>query len=112
MTVGVFWEVTLRQVAAMREMADLGMTAVQVAGLLNMEKSRVSQLRKRFGITFKSAPAVRPAWLRKLILRDYGKPGMTPSVMSERYSTTSNCISARMSQLRKEGKLPPVQQRC
>lgn len=112
MTVGAFRELTLRQVAAMREMADLGITAVQVAGLMNMEKARVSELRKRFGITFKEAPAVRPAWLKKLILRDYGKPGMTPAVMGERYATTANCVSARMSQLRKEGKLPPVQQRC
>ena len=108
----VFAQLTLRRVAAMREMADLGIPAIQVAMLLDIEKAKVSELRKKFGITFKPAKKGKPAWLQKLIIRDYGKPGMTVPVMAERYGTTSESIYVRMAQLRKEGKLPPVQERC
>ncbi len=96
----------------MREMADLGIPAVQVAMLLDIEKAKVSELRKKFGISFSQAKRGRPAWLQKLILRDYSKDGMTPAVMAERYGTSAKSVSVRMVQLRKEGKLPPVQQRC
>jgi len=105
-------DITLRRVAAMREMAELGRTAEQVSMLLEIDPARVSQLRKQYGITLKAARKGRAPWLQEHILRDYGKPGMRPSVMGERYGTSASVVSVRLSQLRKEGKLPPVQQRC
>lgn len=98
---------TRRRAAALREMADLGCTSVQAAMLLQIDKARVSQIKKDFGITMPKGVAIKPDWLRRLILRDFGKPGITDSVMATRYGTTANSISATISKLRREGVLPP-----
>lgn len=101
------YELTKRRAAAMREMAELGCTATDVAMLLGIDPARVCQIRKAFGISFRQARKGRPPWLQEFILRDFGKDGMTPKAMGERYCSSAESVSVRISQLRKEGKLPP-----
>ncbi len=103
---------TLRRVAALREMATLDRSQNQAAILFSMEPSSISQLCKTHGIKMSDQRRKRNSGLRKLILRDFGKPGVTNSTMSERYGMTPGSISVAIHHLRKEGKLPPVQQRC
>ena len=105
-------DITLRRVAAMREMAGLGCTADQISILLGIDTARVSQLRIKYGIPISPAKKGKRPWLQNRILRDFGKSGITPSIMGARYGTSANSVSVRMNQMRKEGKLPPVQQRC
>lgn len=101
-------DLTLRRVAAMREMADLDRTATEVSILLSIEPSRVSQIRRDFGITLRKPKQGRPGRLREYILRNIRKGVVQPAVIADKYGTSVNSISATMSTLRKEGVIPPV----
>lgn len=105
-------ELTWKRVAALREMADLGLIRSQAAVLLDIDLVRVGQLVTAHKIPMRRAPNTKPGWLRSLILRDFGKPGITHAIMAKRYGATENSVAVTIHQLRKEGKLPPVQQRC
>lgn len=105
-------ELTLRRSFALMEMADLGLSQIQAAILLDVFPARISLICKNFGIDMAPARKGRPGWLRERILRDFGKPGMTASVMTERYGCRPKSVDVTIHRLRKEGKLPPVQQRC
>lgn len=105
-------ELTMRRVAALREMADLGCTIMQACTLLDLDYGSIYFLRKKFIIHLKDGRRGRPTRIRDRIVRDYGKEGITSSKMAERYGTSVNSICATIWLLRKEGKLPPVQQRC
>lgn len=105
-------DLTLRRSFALREMATLDVTQVQAAILMEIAPERVSQLCKEFDIHMTPAKKGRPGWLTQRILRDFGKPGMTPSIMTERYGCHPKSVDVTICRLRKEGKLPPVQQRC
>jgi len=97
---------TLRRVAAIQEFATLGLSQNQASILLDIEPCSVSHLCKRFKIRMMDKRGRRPI-LTNMIIRDYGKEGMTTAVMAERYSTTTNSVSATISRLRNEGRLPP-----
>lgn len=102
---------TLRRACALREMSDLGRTQNQAAILLQVDPPRISQICKKFGVKMKDGRRGRPAWLAERILRDFGKPGMTSSIMTERYAASPKSVDVTINRLRKAGKLP-VSQRC
>jgi hypothetical protein len=104
-------ELTLRRVAALREMADLGCTIMQACILLELDYGSIYFLRHKFGISLRDGRRGRPSRIRERVLRDYGKDGMTPAVMAERYGTSANSVSATISNLRRDGKLPPRHQK-
>jgi len=101
-------ELTLRRAAAIREIGALGFSAEHAAMLLQIESARVSQIRAYFKIPMPDGRVGRPGWLQQRVLKDYGKEGMTPAVMAERYATSRNSVSVRISELRKQGKLPQI----
>lgn len=105
-------QLTLKRVAALREMADLGCTTMAACSLLELDYGSIYYLNDKYGINLRACKLGRPGRIRDKILRDFGKPGLTQSMMAARYGTTKPSIRVIISQLRKEGKLPPVQQRC
>lgn len=105
-------ELTLRRVAALREMADLGCTIMQACILFDLDYGSIYFLRKKFDISLKDGRLGRPGKIRQKVLRDFSKEGITYTMMAERYGSTRRSIGAIVCQLRKEGKLPPVQERC
>lgn len=100
---------TLRRAAALREMADLGRSKTQAAILFGVDPSTVGYICKSFGIAMRDGRNRGANWLQQRIIRDYGK--VPPGTMIERYNSTPGAVYASLSRLRKEGKLPPVQQR-
>ena len=102
------YEITRRRAAAMVEMGNLGCTASDVAMLLEIELSRVSQIGKDFGIRLPKARKGRPPILREYILKHFGKGGMMIPAIAERFGTTPNSVSATISTLRRNGELPPI----
>jgi len=100
-------DLTLRRIAALRELADLGRTINDACILLDVDYGSIYHLRKKFNIELKDARMGRPGRIRTKILRDHGKPGMTNVAMAERYGTTRQSIGVIVNNLRKEGKLPP-----
>lgn len=104
--------ITIRRKWALVEMASLGQSQIQAAILLDIDAVRVSQLCKQFSIKMRNGRNAKQGWLKTLVLRDFGKPGMTASVMVERYACHPKAVDVTIHRLRKEGKLPPVQERC
>lgn len=98
----------LRRAAIVRELASLGLYQEQIAILLDVDPTSVIYIIRRFGIDVQARgrSGGRP-WLRSRILRDFGKDGVTPSVMAERYGTTRNSVGVTIHKLRSEGLLPP-----
>jgi len=45
--------------------------------------------------------------MESLVMRDFGKEGVTAPVMAERYGSTRKSINVIVCRLRKAGKLPP-----
>lgn len=99
---------TLRRAAIIRELASLGRTQVQAAIVCDVSPNAIGRYCRLFDISLRRAPAGKPSWLKELIMRDYGKEGVTATVMAERYGSTPNSIAVRISQLRKAGLLPPT----
>lgn len=104
--------ITLRRACALREMASLGMGQTQSAFLLMIEPTRAWRICRDFGISMPDKRGRRESSVAERILRDFGKQGMTPTVMGERYQVPVGTVTSAMRRLRKEGKLPPVQERC
>lgn len=98
-------DLILRRAAALRELASLGFCAAECAGYLDVDPVQIAQLRKRFKIEIRDGRGGK-GWLQKLIIRDFGKEGMTTSAMAERYGATANSVGATICRLRKAGKLP------
>lgn len=105
-------QITLKRVAALREMADLGCTTMDACALLDVDQGSIYYLCEKYGIRLRGCRIGRPGHVRDRILRDFGKTGLNYSMMAERYGTTASSVRVVVHQLRKEGKLPPVQQRC
>lgn len=103
---------TLRRVAALREMATLGTSQTGAAVLFSMEPASIGRICRVYGVKMPHHRSKAEARISRLILRDFGKPGITLSVMAERYQASRNSIDVTVHRLRKEGKLPPVQERC
>ncbi len=93
-------------------MGDLGCTIIDACTLLDLDYGSIYFLRKKFNIKLKDGRLGRPGKIRQKVLRDFKKEGLTYEMMAERYGSTRKSIAVIVCQLRKEGKLPPVQQRC
>jgi hypothetical protein len=102
----------MRRVAALREMADLGCTKIDACSLLDLEYGSIYFLSKKFSIDLRASRLGRPGHVREKIIRDFAKEGINYTMMAERYGTTRQSVRVIVCQLRKEGKLPPVQERC
>lgn len=103
----VYTDITLRRAAATRELTDLGLRPYDIAVLLQCDLGMIYGYLRKFNIPWTRRKSHKDAWLTRLILRDFGKPGMTSKIMAERYGTSQNCISASICRLRNAGKLPP-----
>jgi hypothetical protein len=97
--------ITLRRLAIIRELADLGCSITEAAILCGVEPACISQYGRRFGVVMRDGRRSDP-WLRRRVLRDFGK-GMTYAEMAERYGTTKNAIGVTVHKLRQDGLLLP-----
>lgn len=103
---------TLRRVAALREMADLGRTKIDACSLMDLDYGSIYYLNAKYRINLRPCRIGRPGRIREKVMRDFNKEGIDYTMMAERYGTTRQSVRVIVCQLRKEGKLPPVQERC
>lgn len=84
---------TMRSVAALRELADLGLYASQAGRLLGLTDGYVCLLRKRFSIAFTKGPPGlrRNEELHRLIEEGYAR-NLPPRVIAEMAGTTIKTI--------------------
>jgi len=102
---------SMKRAAALREMASLGCGKWKIAEITGMSLQGVTRICDRHSIVIPKKYN-QDNWLERRILRDFGKDGMNAAIMAERYGSTHACVRQTIYQMRKEGKLPPVQERC
>lgn len=102
---------SMKRAAALREMASLGCGKWRIAEITGLSLQGVFRICSRHNIIIPKKYN-QNNWLERRILRDFGKPGLNAAIMAERYGSTHACVRTTIYRLRKEGKLPPVQQRC
>lgn len=101
---------TLKRICVLRELGTMGITVSRAAELTDVTIQTIYALLYKGGFKMPRGRCGPPPRIQSKILRDFGKEGMTPRVMAQRYGTSANSIRVRMCQMRKEGKLPPLHQ--
>lgn len=97
---------TLKRIAALEELASLGIGRTMASELTGLSYVSIERLCLIGKVEMpKQKTGARP-WLEPLVLRDYGKPGLTVAQMAERYSTTPASVHATVWRLRGAGKIP------
>ena len=89
--------ITLRRVAALRELASLGCWQSKAAALLGMDDVRVCQIAGQFGVSFPKRPNLDSP-LCRAIRAGYAE-GLSPEQVAIRTGSTVGSVRARASQM-------------
>lgn len=93
---------TLRQAAAMAEMASLGLRGIDAAMLLDVSPAYICKLRKRFGIAFAPRLPRFSSWRYRSIAR-LRAANLTYPVIAERLGSTAASCASMAYQMRQAG---------
>lgn len=98
----------LSRYAKLRELASLGCTMSESARLLGLDVAQVFRIKKKYGLEMVRGRDGFKPWLPELIIRDYGKDGVTARVMAERYGSTSSSVKTTVCRLKQAGLIPAI----
>jgi len=110
-TKGSMTNLTRKRIAILREMATLGICKTVAAEMTCVSPAAIWQICERHKIKMPEGKrGTKNDWLSRRILRDVNLT-MSGNERAERYGTSRASVNSALHRLRKEGKLPPVQQR-